>query len=207
MSQSWSSRASASGNWILVINVLKWFQVMFLVNSPQLIWDLYNINQCKGIRAIINKPAFSFLLSSELVQSFPRCASKLRWPIKHFFVQSHRHNCCEINRNSTIQFLPSHFLSISSIKSTKKYFTNVIGITPCIGSSLQWFKTSWILDKNIPLSHELRSEWASERTSAAKRAVRRKRTSERCERTSERMNEWPSTNVKKFCQITVQFRF
>ena len=41
----------------------------------------------------------------------------------------------------------------------------------------QGFRTK--LDENIPLSHELRSE----------------RTSERCERTSERMSEWPFTNI------------
>ena len=38
------------------------------------------------------------------------------------------------------------------------------------------------------------SEWA-QRSARAKRAVRSKRTSERCERTSERMSEWPGTNI------------
>ena len=37
------------------------------------------------------------------------------------------------------------------------------------------------------------SEWA-QRRARAKRAVRSKRTSERCERTSERTSEWPSTS-------------
>ena len=44
------------------------------------------------------------------------------------------------------------------------------------------------MDKDITLSHELRSEGVNEQ---AKRAVRSKRTSEWCERTS----EWPITNV------------
>ena len=38
------------------------------------------------------------------------------------------------------------------------------------------------------------SEWA-QRSARAKRAVRSKRTSERCQRTSERMSEWPSTYI------------
>ena len=33
----------------------------------------------------------------------------------------------------------------------------------------QWFRTLWKSDKNIPLSHELRSEWESERCGASKR--------------------------------------
>ena len=68
--------------------------------------------------------------------------------------------------------------------------------------SAQWSRTPWKVDKNISLSHELRSEWVSERanewaqrSARAKRAVRSKRMSERCERTSERMSEWPITNI------------
>ena len=51
-----------------------------------------------------------------------------------------------------------------------------------------------------PLSHELRSEWVSQRanewaqrSARAKRAVRRKRMSERCRRTSKWRSEWPRT--------------
>ena len=72
----------------------------------------------------------------------------------------------------------------------------------CIDSSIvlpistnpQWFRSPW----NLPLSHEWVSERAIEwaqRSVRAKRAVRSKRTSERCERTSEQRSEWPITNV------------
>ena len=58
-----------------------------------------------------------------------------------------------------------------------------------------------------PLSHELGSEWVSKQASewaqrarecmkaASAPAVRSKRMSERCERTSERTSEWSGTNV------------
>jgi len=61
-------------------------------------------------------------------------------------------------------------------------------------------KSTHSFHRQKPLSHELRSEWVSERvnewaqrSARAKQAVRSKRMSERCERTSERRSEWPNT--------------
>ena len=68
-----------------------------------------------------------------------------------------------------------------------------------IGRKALRFRTppKWdIKSYTIPRAWERVSEHASKRESAqAKRAVRSKRTSERCERMSERTSEWPSTNV------------
>ena len=71
-----------------------------------------------------------------------------------------------------------------------------------LSTSAQWFKTLWKLDKNVPLSLELRSEWVSERanewalrSARVKRAVRSKRMSKQCKRTNEQMSEWSSTTV------------
>ena len=63
----------------------------------------------------------------------------------------------------------------------------------------QWFTTLWKRNKNIPLSAQERvseqtNEWA-QWSAQVKRAVRSQPTSERCERRSERMSEWPVTYV------------
>ena len=69
-------------------------------------------------------------------------------------------------------------------------------------SSPQWVKTVWNRRINSictwkPLSHELRTEWASEwknerGNAQTTRAVRSKRLSERCKWTSEWRSEWPT---------------
>ena len=68
-------------------------------------------------------------------------------------------------------------------------------------NSALWDKTRSFWDIKNSLSHkqgseqiERANEWA-QRRARAKRAVRSKQTSERCERTSERTNEWPSTHI------------
>ena len=53
----------------------------------------------------------------------------------------------------------------------------------CVLDVITHDRTPWKLDRNIPLSQR------------ARRAVRSKRTSERCEWISERMSEWPITRV------------
>ena len=76
---------------------------------------------------------------------------------------------------------------------------------PC---TVGWNDMKWAhsIRRRKPLSHAWApkrvSERASERMSAAeraraKRAVQSKQTSEQCKRTSERMSQWPITNVKK----------
>ena len=68
-------------------------------------------------------------------------------------------------------------------------------------SGFKWYEIdAFILRRQKPLSHELRSERVSERanewaqrSTRANRAVRSKWMSERCKRTSERRTEWPST--------------
>ena len=65
---------------------------------------------------------------------------------------------------------------------------------------------NWTKNSTIPRAQERvserASEWASERanewaqwSAQAKRAVRSKRTKDWCERTRERMSEWPYTNI------------
>ena len=61
-------------------------------------------------------------------------------------------------------------------------------------------KSTHSIHRHKSLSHELGSEWVSERanewaqrSARTERAVRSKRMSERCERTSEQTSEWPST--------------
>ena len=62
---------------------------------------------------------------------------------------------------------------------------------PCSLSNVQWFR---ILDKDVPLSRELRSEWAneqmSERTERASEAISKKQASEWAEQANERVEEW-----------------
>ena len=60
------------------------------------------------------------------------------------------------------------------------------------------------------LCHKLRSEWVSERaqrSAGAKLAVRSERMSERCERTSERNSEWPSTLCVDFICLLPNVRW
>ena len=65
-----------------------------------------------------------------------------------------------------------------------------------------------LIHRQKSLSHELQSEWVSERanewaqwSARAKRAVPGKQMSERCEHMSERRSEWPSTLRDDFIVI------
>jgi len=73
----------------------------------------------------------------------------------------------------------------------------------CVKTKSVWSKTENNTDKiaiqsfTVPRAREW-AKWASERTerrARVKRAIRSKQTSERCERTSERTSEWPSTSI------------
>ena len=66
-----------------------------------------------------------------------------------------------------------------------------------VGANFGHFGTSIILfptSEGVSKMSERVKEWA-QRRARAKRAVRSKRASERCERTSERTSEWPNTYV------------
>ena len=72
---------------------------------------------------------------------------------------------------------------------------NAMGGCISFAQYTQWFRTHSKLDKNIPMSHELRGKWVSER--ASERTSEHNGARERSEQcgASERISEWPSTNI------------
>ena len=71
-----------------------------------------------------------------------------------------------------------------------------------------WMKSTHSIHRQKPLSHELGSEWVSERASEwAQRVVRSDRMSEWCERTSKWTSEWPSTLRVDFISFTPKVRW
>ena len=110
---------------------------------------------------------------------------------RHSLVYSQRSIICSFA--ALIEFIEKSFISTNWMHQNPAVLTDSNGAL--------WFRTAWkwdIRSYTNPWAWERVSEWANKRvqwSARAKREVRSKRMSERCERMSERMSEWSSTYV------------